>query len=70
MLIDLFYHLLSCLDKSLANECQCFIHVFRYILDSDDLQALASTFILDDVKIEAHMRMKILVQKEESREDD
>jgi len=44
--------------------------VFRYILDSDDLQALASTFILDDVKIEAHMRMKILVQKEESREDD
>jgi len=61
MLISLFHHLLLCLNKSLASEYQCLVHMFRYILDSNDLQMLASAFILDDVRIEAHMRMKILV---------
>jgi len=44
--------------------------VIEYIFDSDDLQAFASTFILDDVRIEAHMRMKALIHEEESQEND
>jgi len=44
--------------------------VIEYIFDSDDLQAFASAFILDDVRIEAHMRMKTLIYEEESQEDD
>jgi len=44
--------------------------VIKYILDSIDLQAFASAFILDDVRIEAHTRMKALVHEEENQEDD
>jgi len=44
--------------------------VIEYIFDSDDLQALADAFILDDVRIKAHMRMKILIHEEEDQEDD
>ncbi len=44
--------------------------MIEYIFDSDDLQAFASTFILDDVRIEAHMRMKALIHEEESQEND
>jgi len=44
--------------------------VIEYIFNSDDLQAFASTFILDDVRIEAHMRMKALIHEEESQEND
>jgi len=44
--------------------------VIEYIFDSDDLQAFASAFILDDVRIEAHMRMKALIHEEENQEDD
>jgi len=44
--------------------------VIEYIFDSDDLQAFTSTFILDDVRIEAHMRMKALIHEEESQEND
>jgi len=44
--------------------------MIEYIFNSDDLQAFASTFILDDVRIEAHMRMKALIHEEESQEND
>jgi len=44
--------------------------VIEYIFDSDDLQAFASAFTLDDVRIEAHMRMKTLIHEEENQEDD
>jgi len=44
--------------------------VIEYIFDSDDLQAFASAFILDDVRIKAHMRMKALIHEEENQEDD
>ncbi len=52
------------------SEDQYFVHLFRYILDLIDLQAFASAFILDDVKIETHMRMKTLVHEEENQEND
>ena len=44
--------------------------MFRYILDSIDLQVFASAFILDDVRVEAHIRMKVLVYEEENQEND
>ncbi len=44
--------------------------MFRYILVSIDLQAFANAFILNEVRVEAHMRMKVLVHKEEDQEDD
>ena len=44
--------------------------MIEYIFDFDDLQALANAFILDDVRIEAHMRMKALIHEEESQEND
>jgi len=44
--------------------------VIEYIFDFDDLQALMSAFILDDVRIEAHTRIKTLVHEEENQEDD
>ena len=44
--------------------------MIEYIFDSSNLQTFANAFILDDVKIEAHMRMKVLVHEEESQEDD
>jgi len=70
MLVSLIYHLLLCFDQSFASKDQCFIHVIKYILDSINLQAFASAFILDDVRVEAHTRMKALVHEEENQEDD
>ncbi len=52
------------------SEDQCLVYLFRYILDSIDLQAFASAFILNDVRVKAHMRMKALVHEEESQEND
>jgi len=70
MLISLIHHLFSCFDQSFTHEDQCLVHLFRYILDSIDLQAFANAFILNDVRVEAHMRMKVLVHEEENQEDD
>ena len=70
MLVSLIHHLLSCFDQSFASEDQCFIHVIEYILGLINLQAFASAFILDDVRVKAHTRMKVLVHEEESQEDD
>ncbi len=70
MLVSLIHHLFSCFDQSFMSEDQCLVHLFRYILDLIDLQAFASAFILDDVRVEAHTRMKTLVHKEENQEDD
>jgi len=44
--------------------------VIEYILDSINLQAFASIFILNDVRVETHTRMKAFVHKEENQEDD
>jgi len=52
------------------SEDQHLVYLFRYILDSINLQAFASAFILDDVRIKAHMRMKVLVHEEENQEND
>ena len=70
MLVSLIHHLFSCFNQSLASEDQCFIHVIEYIFDLSNLQSFANAFILDDVRVEAHMRMKALVHEEESQEDD
>jgi len=70
MLISLIHHLFSCFDQSFISEDQSLVHLFRYILDLNDLQAFASAFILNDVRIETHMRMKALVNEEEDQEDD
>ncbi len=70
MFISLIYHLLSCFDQSFASEDQCLIHVIKYIFNLSDLQTFANAFILDDVKVKAHMRIKALVHEEESQEDD
>ena len=70
MLVSLIHHLLSCFDQSFASENQCFIHVIEYIFDLSDLQMFANAFILDDVRVEAHMRMKALVHEEENQEND
>ncbi len=70
MLISLIHHLFSCFDQSFMSENQCSVHLFKYILDLINLQAFASVFILDNVRIEAHMRMKALVHEEEDQEDD
>ncbi len=70
MLVSLIHHLFSCFDQSFMSEDQCLVHLFRYILDLIDLQAFASAFILDDVRVEAHMGMKVLVHEEEDQEDD
>ncbi len=70
MLVSLIHHLFSCFDQSFTSEDQCLVHLFRYILDSINLQAFASAFILDDVRVEAHTRMKALVYEEEDQEDD
>jgi len=70
MLVSLIHHLFSCFDQSFASEDQCLVHFFRYILDLINLQAFANAFILDDVRVEAHMRMKVLVHEEEDQEND
>jgi len=44
--------------------------VIKYIFDSSNLQTFANAFILDDVKIEAHTRVKALVYEEENQEND
>jgi len=70
MLVNLIHHLFSCFDQSFTSEDQCLIHLFRYILDSINLQAFVSAFILDDVRIKAHTRIKALVHEEKSQEND
>ncbi len=70
MLVSLIHHLLSCFDQSFASEDQCFIYVIEYIFDLSNLQTFASAFILDDVKVKAHMRVKVLVHEKENQEDD
>ena len=70
MLVSLIHHLFSCFDQSFMSEDQYLVHLFRYILDLINLQAFASAFILNDVRVEAHMRMKAFVHEEESQEDD
>ncbi len=70
MLISLIHHLFSCFDQSFTSEDQCLIHVIEYIFNSSNLQTFASAFILDDVRIKAHTRVKVLVHEEESQEND
>ena len=70
MLISLIHHLFSCFDQSFISEDQCLVYLFKYILDLINLQVFASAFILDDVRVEIHMRMKVLVHKEENQEND
>jgi len=70
MLISLIHHLLSCFDQSFASKDQCLIHVIKYIFDLSDLQMFANAFIFNDVRVEAHMRMKVLVHEEENQEND
>ncbi len=70
MLISLIHHLFSCFDQSFMSEDQCLVYLFKYILDLINLQVFASAFILDDVRVEIHMRMKVLVHKEENQEND
>ena len=70
MLVSLIHYLLSCFDQSFASEDQYFIHVIEYIFDLSDLQTFASAFILHDVRIEAHTRVKALVHEEEDQEND
>jgi len=70
MLVSLIHHLFLCFDQSFTSENQCLVHLFRYILDSIDLQAFASAFILDDVRVKAHMRIKALVYEEKNQEND
>jgi len=44
--------------------------VIEYIFDSSNLQTFTNAFILNDVRVEAHMRMKALVHEEKNQEDD
>ncbi len=70
MLVNLIHHLLSCFDQSFASKDQCLIHVIEYIFNLSNLQMFANAFILDDVKVEAHTRIKVFVHEEENQEDD
>ncbi len=70
MLISLIYHLFLYFDQSFTSENQCLVHLFKYILDSIDLQTFVSAFILNNVRVEAHMRVKSLVHEEKNQEDD
>ncbi len=70
MLINLIHHLFLCFDQSFVSKDQCLIHVIKYIFSLSNLQTFVSAFIFDDVEIEAHMKMKVLVHKEEDQEDD
>ncbi len=65
MLVNLIHHLLSCFDQSFTSKDQCLIHVIEYIFDSSNLQTFANAFILDDVRVEAHTRVKAFVHEEE-----
>jgi len=44
--------------------------VIKYILDSINLQVFANTFILNDVRIKTHMRMKAFIHEKEDQEND
>ncbi len=44
--------------------------MIEYIFDSSNLQTFTNAFILNDVRVEAHMRMKALVHEEKNQEDD
>ncbi len=70
MLIRLIHHLFSCFNQSFMSKDQCLVYLFKYILDSINLQAFANAFILDDVRVEAHMRMKVHVHEEKDQEND
>ncbi len=70
MLVSLIHHLLSCFDQSFASEDQYLIYVIEYIFNSSNLQTFVSAFILDDVRVEAHTRVKAFVHEEENQEDD
>ncbi len=70
MLVSLIHYLLSCFDQSFASEDQCFIHEIKYIFNLSNLQMFANAFILNDVRVEAHTRMKALVHEEEDQEND
>ncbi len=70
MLISLIHYLFSCFNQSFASKDQCFIHVIEYIFNSSNLQTFASAFILNDVKIEVHTRVKTFVHEEENQEND
>ncbi len=70
MLINLIHHLLLCFDQSFASKDQCLIHIIKYIFDLSNLQMFAKTFILNDVKVETHMKVKVLVHEEEDQEND
>jgi len=67
MLVSLIHYFLSCFDQSFVSENQCLIHMIEYIFDSSNLQTFASTFILDNVRIEAHTKVKALVHEEENQ---
>jgi len=66
MFISLIHHLFSCFDQSFTSEDQSLVHLFRYILDSINLQAFVSAFILNDIRVEAHTRMKVFVHEEKN----
>ena len=66
MLVNLIHHLLSCFNQSFASEDQCLIHVIEYIFNSSNLQTFMNAFILNDVKVKAHMKVKVFVHEEEN----
>jgi len=70
MLISLIHHLFLHFDQSFMSENQCLIHAIEYIFDSSDLQTFENVFILNDVRVKAHMRVKALVHEEENQEND
>ncbi len=58
------------LRKAARNESViALFNMIEYIFDSSDLQTFASAFILDDVEVKAHTRVKVLVHEEESQKD-
>jgi len=44
--------------------------MIEYIFNSSNLQTFVSAFILNDVRVKAHTRVKVLVHEEENQEDD
>ncbi len=40
--------------------------MIKYIFNFDDLQMLINTFILNDVKIEVYMRIKVFIHEKEN----
>ncbi len=66
MLVSLIHYLFLCFDQSFASEDQCLIYVIEYIFNLSDLQTFANAFILDDVRVEAHTKVKALVHEEEN----